>query len=124
MPGILIRETGGRKSMREFVMLPDRLPHRDQWVPPIYSDDMAFFDPRKNLAFRYCDVRLLLAYRGGRPVGRIAGIIINHRVNSFRNENLAGFGFLKTGDDPEVTKALLPAIESRAGAEVAVDLTR
>lgn len=109
------------KSLREFVFLPEKLPHRAQWVPPIYSDDMALFDPKKNLALRYCDVRLILAYRDRRPVGRIAGII-NRRANSFRNENHARFGFLESGDDPEITAALLSEIESWARANGADSL--
>ncbi len=122
MNKVSIREVRDEKSLREFVMLPDALPHPDQWVPPLYSDDMALFDPEKNLAFRYCDVRLLLAHRNGKPLGRIAGII-NHRANSFRGENMARFGFLETGDDPEITAALLSEIEGWArnkGAEALV----
>ena len=121
MPGTSIREVGDRKSLREFVFLPDKLPHPPCWVPPLYSDDMALFDPEKNLAFRYCGVRLLLAYRNGKPVGRVAGII-NRRANSFRNENCARFGFLETGDDPEITGALLSGLESWARANGADSL--
>jgi len=115
LPALSVRDVRDRGSLREFVFLPDRLPHPPQWVPPIYSDDMAFFDSEKNLAFRYCSVRLLLAYRNGKPAGRIAGII-NHRANSFRNERYARFGFLEAGDDPDVVSALVSEIESWARA--------
>ncbi len=121
LSGISFQDVRDRKSLREFVMLPDKLPHPVQWVPPLYSDDMALFDPRKNLAFRYCDVRLLIAYRDGKPVGRVAGII-NQRANSFRNENHARFGFLETGDDPEITGVLLSGLESWARAKGADSL--
>lgn len=116
LSGISIREVGNKKSLREFVFLPEALPHPPPWVPPIYSDDLGLFDPKRNLAFRYCTVRLLLACRNGRPVGRVVGII-NHRANSFRNENIARFGFLEAGDDPEITEALLSEIEGWAKSQ-------
>jgi hypothetical protein len=111
---IEIREAGGKKDLRTFIYLPEKL-HADhpKWVPPIYMDDWAYFDPKKNKAFGYCDTVLLLAWRGTECVGRVMGII-NHRYNEHRNEKTARFGFLETRKDPEVVRALLGRIEDWA----------
>ncbi len=109
-----IREVKGKKDLRTFIYLPEKL-HADhpKWVHPIYVDDRSYFDPAKNKAFGYCDVVLLLARRGTECVGRVMGII-NHRYNEHRNEKTARFGFLETREDPEAVRALLGRIEDWA----------
>lgn len=51
-----------------------------------------------------------MAYRDGKPVGRIAGII-NHQVNRRHHEKNACFGFIDFIDDHEVSAALMKAVE-------------
>ena len=111
---IEIREVNGKKDLRTFIYLPEKV-HADhpKWVHPIYMDEWSYFDPAKNKAFGYCDTILLLAWRGAECVGRVMGII-NHRYNEHRNEKTARFGFLETRKDPEVVRALLGRIEDWA----------
>ncbi len=111
---IEIREVSGKKDLRTFIYLPEKV-HADhsKWVHPIYMDDWSYFNPAKNKAFGYCDTILLLAWRGAECVGRVMGII-NHRYNEHRNEKTARFGFLETRKDPEVVRALLGGIEAWA----------
>ncbi|MGW8315210.1 MAG: hypothetical protein ACWGNV_06390, partial [Bacteroidales bacterium] len=82
--------------MRTFIHLPSAI-HKghSNWVPPLYSDDWEYFDSRRNKSFSYSDVILLLAYREGRPVGRIMGII-NRKYNEIHRERHARFNFLET----------------------------
>jgi hypothetical protein len=109
-----IREVASRGDRRAFIALPARLhAGRPNWVPPIYMDDRKYFDPAKNKAFGYCDVVLWLAWRDGRPVGRVMGII-NHRFNQHRGEKLARFAYLETGPEPETVHALLSRVEAWA----------
>jgi hypothetical protein len=112
-----IREVKGKKDLRTFIYLPEKI-HADhpKWVHPIYMDDWNYFDPAKNKAFDHCDTMILLAWRGAECVGRIMGII-NHRYNEHRNEKTARFGFLETREDPEVVGALLGRIEGWARAK-------
>jgi GNAT superfamily N-acetyltransferase len=117
---VVIKELRDRKDLKEFVMLPSRI-HRNHgnWVPPIYLDDFGFFNPRKNSSFSYCDHIRLIAYRSGKPVGRVMGLI-NHRYNERKNENNARFSYLETYEDQEVVHALLEYVENWArklGAE-------
>ena len=115
---IEIREVSGKKDLRTFIYLPEKLhATHPKWVHPIFADDWAYFNPKKNKAFAYCDAILLLARRsGGGDVGRIMGII-NRRFNEFRNEKTARFGFLETEKDPEVVRALLGRVEDWARAK-------
>ncbi len=108
---IEIKEVTGRKLRRRFIHLPARIHNgHPNWVPPIYMDDRAFFNPARNKSFQYSDTILLLAYRDRRPVGRIMGII-NRRYNELKGEKHARFCFLECWNDGEVASALLGAVE-------------
>ncbi len=109
-----IREIKTRRDLKRFIFLPEKI-HAGQpnWVPPISFDERKYFDRKKNKAFVYCDVILLLAFRGEELVGRVMGII-NRRFNEHRNVKIARFGYLETWEDQEVVHALLGAVEDWA----------
>lgn len=111
-----VREVKTRRDLKTFIYLPEKI-HRGHrnWVHPIYMDEWKYFDPKKNKAFGYCRTILLLAFRDGRAVGRIMGII-NTRFNEYRNEKVGRFGFLETWEDQEVVHALLGRVEEWARA--------
>ena len=112
-----IREVGSRRDLRTFIYLPEKIhAGHENWVYPLTTDDWKYFDPKKNKAFGYSDTTRLLAFKDGRPVGRIMGII-NHRYNEHRNEKTARFGFLETFEDREVFRALLRRVEDWARAK-------
>lgn len=85
----------------------------DCYVPPLISDDVATLSPKVNPAFDFCEAAYFMAYRDGKPVGRIAGII-NKQVNQHHNVKNARFGFIDFIDDFEVSEALLNAVEEWA----------
>ena len=60
---------------RQYIYLPARL-HKDHsnWVPPIWLDEKAYYNPRKNKSFQYSDTILFLASKDGVTAGRIMGI--------------------------------------------------
>ncbi len=103
-----------RRSMKQFIFLPEQL-HRDhrQWMPPIYMDEWKYYDPKKNKSFRYSDATMVLAWKDGRLVGRVMGIV-NRRHNEKMNEATARFACLESTDDPEVAHALLAHVEGWA----------
>jgi GNAT superfamily N-acetyltransferase len=106
-----------RGDLRRFIYLPEAL-HRDhaRWMPPIYWDEWQWFNPKKNLAFRYCDSTLALAWRDGRPVGRVMGII-NRRHNEKMNERNVRFSCLECPEDRDVCHALLAHVEEWGRAQ-------
>ena len=50
------------------------------YVPPLVFDDVNTLLPEKNPAFEICEAQSFMAYRNGKPVGRITGII-NRMLN-------------------------------------------
>ncbi len=106
-----IREVRSGKELKQFIYLPAKI-HRnhENWVPPVYTDEWTFFNPKKNKAFDHSTTVLFLAYREGRVVGRIMGVI-NHKYNKAHNEKDGRFCFLETFDEYMVAEALLQAVE-------------
>ncbi|MDL2282209.1 hypothetical protein LJC44_03710, partial [Parabacteroides sp. OttesenSCG-928-G06] len=85
-------------------------------VPELIADEMETLDKEKNPAFEVCEAVYYLAYKEGKIVGRIAGII-NHSSNEVWKEQHARFGFVDFIDDPEVSDALFAAVEKWAKAK-------
>lgn len=83
------------------------------YVPPLVSDDVQTLSPALNPAYEFCESALFMAYRDGKPAGRVAGII-NHKVNEKDGDMAARFGFLDFEDDREVSAALMNAVEDWA----------
>lgn len=79
-------------------------------MPPIYSDDMKFFDPKKNPSFNGCDYRLVIAEKDGTPVGRIMGVIHHKHNETFGLKNCR-FSFMECHNDPEAFATLIGDIE-------------
>ena len=59
-----------------------------------------------NPFWQHAERALWIAWRGGRPVGRIAGIL-DHQHEREHGERCAFFGFFESVNDPVVAKALL-----------------
>jgi hypothetical protein len=111
---INVRPVCSKGELRKFIHLPAKI-HKghDNWIPPLYSDEWEYFDSDRNKAFEYCDVIMLLAYRGNEPVGRIMGII-NRKYNEIHREKNARFNFLEAYDDREVIQDLMNHVEAWA----------
>ena len=80
------------------------------WVPPIISEELEVFDSEKNPAFKNAEAHLFMAYKGDKPVGRIAAIINWFEVNEQKKAKMR-FGWFDAIDDIDVTKALLKEAE-------------
>lgn len=82
----------------------------DCFVPPIVFDEIDTLLPEKNPAFDFCSAQSFMAYRDGKPVGRITAII-NDVVNQRTGEKAMRFGWVDFIDDNEVVDALFKAAE-------------
>lgn len=103
-----------KKNIKEFINFQIDLYDGNQYfVPPLVLDEINTLSPSVNPAFDFCEQALFMAYRDGKPVGRIAGII-NRQVNEQSNEKTARFGWIDFIDDEEVSKALIKALEEWA----------
>lgn len=107
---IEIRRIEGRKSLSRFVQFAiDLYRGNEYYVPPIISMEVDTFDATKNPALQFCDAVFFMAYRDGRPVGRIAGFI-NRRANEKYRTHICRFCWADFIDDMEVSRALLDAV--------------
>ncbi len=106
-----IKEVKNRRELKRFIYLPAKIhKNHENWVPPVYMDEWAFFNPKKNKAYGHSSTILYLAFRSGKVVGRIMGII-NHKYNKIHNEKDGRFCFLESFEEPDVAEALLKAVE-------------
>ena len=106
-----------KRDLKRFIYLPEKLHQNDPlWLPPIYMDEWEYCTPGKNLAFRYCDTTMALAWKDDRLVGRVMGIV-NKRHNEHVKERTARFALLESTDDQEVAHALLSHVEEWARAK-------
>lgn len=100
-----------KRNLLKFVHFPIDTLYRDSeyFVPPLVTDELNTLRPDKNPAFDFCEAVYYLAYRDGKIVGRVAGII-NHVVNERSNKKEARFSYIDFIDDAEVVDALIDAV--------------
>lgn len=111
---VRVEEVQGAKAQRRFIHLPEQLAdQRPNRVPPVWADEHAFHDRRRNKALNDCDAVRFLAWRGDRCVGRVMGIV-HRKHNRDHGERTARFYQLDMENDREVGKALLDAVEAWA----------
>lgn len=112
MSQVEIRPVQSKSDLREFIFLPSKIYHtRKNWVPPLYMDEWKFYDPKENTSLAHCDTIQFLAYCENICVGRIMGII-PHPYNRLKNERTARFFQLECIQDPQVSHALIEAVEN------------
>jgi hypothetical protein len=111
---IQLKEVNTPRELKQFVAFQYSL-YRDNkyWVPPLRTDELHSLRKDKNPAFDFCEAKYWLAYKNGKIVGRIAGII-NKKYNEKWNKKAARFGWLDFIDDTEVSSMLLNAAEKWA----------
>lgn len=111
METLKIEPVRTRRELKAFVRFNYELYKDNEYaVPDLLEDTMDLFIPEKNPAYKFCDTALFVAKRGGRIVGRIAGII-NHRANETWKEKKVRFGWIDFVDDIEVSRTLLETVE-------------
>ena len=111
---VTVKVAQTRREIRDFVLFPTKLYKNDPYyVPDMVGDQINDLMPDKNPAFEYCEARCFLAYREGKIVGRVAGIL-NKRANEKDDVNYLRFAFFDFIDDPEVTDALYAALADYA----------
>ena len=110
-----VRPVRDRRERARFISYPyerNRLdPH---WIPPLRLSEGERLSPKHNPFFTHADIALLLAWRDGRVIGRIAAI--DDRLHlAAHGDNVAMFGFFEAAD-AEAAEALLTAVETWARA--------
>ena len=105
-----IKEITTRKELKQFIEFTNTLYREcEYYCPPLFFDEVNCFDKEKNPALEVCDYKLWMAYRDGKAVGRIAGVV-NYKANEKWGYKNARFGWFDFIDDLEVSKALLDTV--------------
>ena len=110
MSTLSVKKVETSREMDDFVHFTRaHYRHCPQYVPDLERDVRDTFNPRKNAGLEFSDVQPFIAYRDGKAVGRIAGII-NHHANQKWNRRNVRFSLIEFIDDLEVSRALLDAV--------------
>jgi ribosomal protein S18 acetylase RimI-like enzyme len=99
-----------RRRFRDFLHLPYAIYEGDpNWVAPLLRDVKTAFNKKKHPFHRHSEVQPFVAYREGRPVGRIAAINNRNHV-AYHEEPVGFFGYFESENDPEVAGALFDRV--------------
>lgn len=107
---VIIQEVKTKWQLYKFVKFYNDL-YKDckEFCPRLILDEMNTFNPKKNPSYDVCESVQYLAYRNGKIVGRVAGII-NRVANQQWGVKKVRFGWIDFIDDMEVSRALLDAV--------------
>ncbi len=104
---IEIVEVASKRDLKRFVKFPWKIyAGNPNWVPPLISERLAFFDRKKNPFFRYARVQMFLAVHEGEVLGRVA-TCVNNIHNQFHQEKTGFFGFFESVENYDVAYRLL-----------------
>jgi hypothetical protein len=105
-----VKEVVSKKEMNAFVNFPYQLYKGNAFnVPKLSFDEHATLNAKKNPAFSYCEARYWLAYKDGRVVGRIAGILNHSYIKKWKNAYMR-FGWIDFEEDTAIAKSLLDQV--------------
>ncbi|HQB28542.1 MAG TPA: hypothetical protein PLO29_06290 [Paludibacter sp.] len=108
---VVIKEVKSKRDLKKFVWFGINMYKDNPYAaPPLAMDDLLNLSKGKNPALDFCDTAYFLAYKEGKIVGRIAGII-QPVANETWDQKHARFGWIDFVDDPEVSNALFDAVE-------------
>lgn len=104
------REVTGKKDLKTFIRIPWAIYRDDpRWVPPLLLDRKEAFSP-KHPFFRHAKWRAWVAWRDGKPVGRISAQIDDLHQQRYQDKS-GFFGLIEAPDDPAVFTALFATAE-------------
>jgi hypothetical protein len=93
----------------EFLRFPWRIYQGDPcWVPPILAHERKFLDPKHGSFFEIGEARYFLAYRNGKPIGRLSAHI-NRLHDTHHGPETGFFGFFECIQDQKAAAALFEA---------------
>ncbi|MBN1301082.1 MAG: GNAT family N-acetyltransferase [Melioribacteraceae bacterium] len=108
MDNVVIKSIANSQR-KKFLKLAFEIYSNDPyWVPPLFSDKMKVLSREKNPFFHENDLELFIAYKNGKPAGRIAAIE-NKLHNKIHKENIGFIGFFESVNDQEVADKLFDA---------------
>lgn len=108
MPTITVRPVNGSREREAFVRLPWSLHARDPyWVPPLIGDARKTLSPTYPF-FEHGSAEWFLAWRDGKPVGRITSHINRSHLAKY-HDGRGFFGWFECENDVATSEALFGA---------------
>lgn len=103
-----LRELGtDKRTLKDFLDVVDDIYANDvNYVRPLDMEISDKLDKKKNPFFEHAEGTGWVAYKNGRPVGRITAQV-DHEHIRHHDDGAGFFGYLDTVDDDEVARALL-----------------
>ena len=112
MSDLVIKAVARWREKREFLRLPWALYRGDpNWIPPLRANQRELVGYWRHPFYARNQVQTFLAYRGGRPCGRIAAILNQGHIERYQ-ERRGFFGFFESTDDQEVANGLFDAVRA------------
>lgn len=106
-----VREITTPKEIKQFIRFSWNIYVNDSnWIPPLILEQMNMLNKKKSPFFEFGEAAYFMAYRDGRPVGRITAHI-NRRHNEVHQKKDGFFGFYECLQDDEASRALLKTAE-------------
>lgn len=119
---IIIKEVKDKQTLNDFVKLPYELyKSNEYWVPPMLNDERNVLIPEKNPAFDFSKVKLWVAYKGNKCVGRIGGIVNSLWIEK-KEKNIGRFTRPEFINDKAVSALLMETVEKWLKEEGMVEL--
>ncbi len=119
---VVIKVVSNRQQQHEFINLAWSIYQDDpHWVPPLRLNQMELLNYRPHPFYNKSRIQTFLAYRQGKPVGRIAAILDQFH-NEYHHEQRGMFGFFESIDDQAVADALMNAAKDWLRQQGAVSL--
>jgi GNAT superfamily N-acetyltransferase len=107
-----VRPVAGKRDLERFVRVPFELYRNEpRWVAPLLTDVRKRLDRERNPFFKHAEAEYFMAWRDGRPVGRISAQV-DRNFNVHQGNEWGLWGFFESEDDPETAQALLAAAEA------------
>ena len=101
----------GRRALNEFIGLPWSLYQNDpRWVPPLILERRSQLAPN-NPYFEHATYNSWIAYRGGKPVGRISAQIDQLHLDRYQDAT-GFFGMLEAENNSATFQLLMETAEN------------
>lgn len=107
---IIVKKVETKAELKKFCRFNYQMYKDNKYAVPELLEDMMDTFSQNNPAMEFCDSVFFLAYKDGKIVGRVAGII-NRKANSTWNVKNVRFGWIDFIDDEEVSRKLIEAVE-------------
>ncbi len=117
---IEIKNVVTNKDLYSFIRFPRKLyKNCPYYVPSLENDDWKTLT--QHPAHSFCDIRMWLAIKNNKVVGRIAGIV-NHKYNDIYKKKRIRFAWFDAIDNEEVFRLLFQTVEEW-GKEIATEIS-